>query len=376
MSKKIIVAGHICLDITPVFSQTTISDTAQVFVPGSLLSMKGVSIHTGGIVSNTGMGLKKLGADVCLMGKVGQDDFGAIVMKKLKEMNIDDGMVISENENTSYSVVLAPPSIDRIFLHDPGANDTFAYEDIDFHKIENAAVFHFGYPPIMKKIYEQDGAELLRIFKKVKEMGVATSLDLAAVDEKSEAGKADWYKILSSVLPYVDFFMPSLEELAFMMDRELYHELRERAGNRDMTLFVKQDEIERLAQKMLNLGSKLVLIKCGVKGMYLKTASSEILSQISREIMNDPVGFGNRSQFEKSYVPDRVLSATGAGDTSCGAFLYAMTEGYSPEMCLKLATATGASCVSEYDAICGLQPFSVLLEKMEQGWEKQNFSLD
>ena len=374
MSKKIIVAGHICLDITPVFSQTKMSDIAQVFVPGSLLSMKGVSIHTGGIVSNTGMGLKKLGADVCLMGKVGQDDFGAIVMKKLKEMNIDDGMIVSENENTSYSVVLAPPSIDRIFLHDPGANDTFGYEDIDFHKIEDAAVFHFGYPPIMKKMYEQDGAELIRIFKRVKEMGVATSLDLAAVDENSDAGKADWYKILSKVLPYVDFFMPSLEELAFMMDREFYHALRKRAGNQDMTLFVKQEEVEVLAQKMLDLGSKVVLIKCGAKGMYLKTASSEILSQISKEIMNDPEGFGNRAQFEKSFVPDQVLSATGAGDTSCGAFLYAMTEGYSLEICLKLAMATGASCVSAYDAISGLQPFSVLLEKIEQGWEKQNIS--
>ena len=47
-------------------------------------------------------------------------------------------------------------------------------------------------------------------------------MDMAAVDADSEAGRADWEAILKRVLPYVDFFVPSVEELCFMLDRPRY----------------------------------------------------------------------------------------------------------------------------------------------------------
>ena len=50
------------------------------------------------------------------------------------------------------------------------------------------------------------------------------------MDGESEAGKADWKEILSRVLPYVDFFVPSIEELCFMLDRERYEEWRTNDG--------------------------------------------------------------------------------------------------------------------------------------------------
>ncbi|MFR6330184.1 MAG: hypothetical protein ACLUOI_15995 [Eisenbergiella sp.] len=71
--------------------------------------------------------------------------------------------------------------------------------------------------------------ETVRIMKKAKEMGCATSLDMAAVDSESDAGKADWKEILRNTLPYVDFFVPSAEELCYMLDQERFALWQERA---------------------------------------------------------------------------------------------------------------------------------------------------
>ena len=64
------------------------------------------------------------------------------------------------------------------------------------------------------------------------------------------------------------------------------------------------------------------------------------------------------------------MSGTGAGDTSIGAFLTATLDGYSLEEALRLATATGASCVEAYDALGGLKSFDELKRKIEAGWKK------
>lgn len=39
MKKKVIVAGHICLDITPVFQNETAKSVEQIFNPGKLIQM-------------------------------------------------------------------------------------------------------------------------------------------------------------------------------------------------------------------------------------------------------------------------------------------------------------------------------------------------
>ena len=352
MAGKIIVAGHICLDITPVFASEKAQPLSSVLTPGKLVQMKDVSISTGGAVANTGLALKVLGADVELMGKVGDDEFGRIVLDRLRGCGAEGGMLVSEDSSTSYSVVIAPPGTDRIFLHNPGANDTFRAEDLDFEKIAEADFFHFGYPPIMRHMYEDEGEELAGIFRRVKEAGLTTSLDMAAVDPDSDAGKADWGKILEKVLPYVDYFVPSAEELCFMADRPRYEEWLTRAAGGDVTSVIGvEEDIRPLARKVLRMRASSLLIKCGAPGMYFTDGKREI--------------------FERSYKPERVLSGTGAGDTSIAAFLKARMEGRSIEESLHLAAATGASCVEAYDALGGLRSFEELRKMIKEGWEKQ-----
>ena len=373
MKNKIIAAGHICIDITPMFKGEKCNNVTDLLVPGKLINVGAADIHTGGSVANTGLAMKIMGADVSLMGKVGDDEFGRMILNILEKYQAADGMIVDAASSTSYSAVLAIPGIDRIFLHNPGANDTFTGEDLDFDLIKEAVLFHFGYPPIMAKMYANGGKELADIFKRVKEAGCLTSLDLAAVDEKSEAGKADWESIFKETLPYVDFFLPSVEEICYMLDKGKYDEMQMRADGRDVTevLSIEKDVVP-LADRILDMGCKLVIIKCGAAGFYYKTKNEETFRELSTFSGLDFVGFGEKSGFEKSYVPDAVISGTGAGDTTIAAFLTAMVKGYPFEKCLQLAAATGASCVAAVDALSGLKPLDELEVKIDAGWKKQD----
>lgn len=369
---KAVVAGHICLDITPVFPPQEALAEGELLKPGKLLQVGAADIHIGGAVANTGLAMKRLGVDVCLMGKVGKDPFGSIVLEQLEREGVREGMSIDPSGSTSYSVVLAVPGIDRMFLHHPGVNDSFSYEDIDWTQVEEADLFHLGYPPIMRMLYINKGRELERIFRDVYEKGVITSLDLAAVDPDSEAGGMDWEAILGSVLPYVDFFMPSLEELCFMVDRKRYDELTGDGKNSDMTAGLSiSGDVEPLIRKTMELGARNLIVKCGAPGLYYHMGGRKALSRTGLRLNRDMSGWEEHSGFEKSYRPSRVLSATGAGDTTIAAFLAALLQGYPLRQCIQAAAATGASCVEAYDALSGLLPLNRQLERINNGLQKQ-----
>ena len=372
MKKKVVVAGHICLDITPVFPGKKVDQLSDILSPGKLIHMGAADVHTGGCVANTGLAMKLLGADVTLMCKLGKDAFGQMVLNILKDYHADCSVVCSETEATSYSVILAVPGIDRIFLHNPGANDTFFAKDISQELLEKTALFHFGYPTLMSSMYQNNGEELLKVLKYAKAAGCATSLDMASVDPNSDAGEACWKKILEKVLPYVDFFVPSVEELCYMLDKERFLEWQKRAAGRDITEILDlEKDVKPLARQCMDFGAKILLIKCGAPGMYYCTAGKSELEQISSRIELDTDNWADKEGFERSYVPDQVLSGTGAGDTSIAAFLTAMLEGYPLEKVLQLAAGTGASCVAAYDALSGLKSFAQLEEKINAGWAKK-----
>lgn len=374
MKKKAIAAGHICLDITPAFLGEKVTYLTDVLTPGKLLNVGEADVHTGGSVANTGLAMKILGADVSLMGKVGDDAFGNLVRDILAQYDVKDGLLVSKDETTSYSVILAIPGVDRIFLHNTGANDTFCASDIPRKELEEAVLFHFGYPPLMKSIYEKDGEELIKIMKLAKECGTVTSLDFASIDPASGAGAADWENILKKTVPYVDFLVPSVEELCYMLDKERFYEWKERAAGRDITEILDlEKDVKPLAEQCMTLGAKVLLIKCGAPGIYYRTADKSNLEELCKKLNLDLEQWAAKEGFEKSYVPEKILSGTGAGDTSIAAFLTAVLKEYSLEEAMQMAVATGASCVEVYDALSGLRSFEELEKKIQSGWKKTEF---
>ncbi len=369
-NKRIISAGHICIDVTPVFPHQHAMTFSEALSPGKLTHVDAADIHTGGSVANTGLALKLLGADVQLAGKVGSDPFGGMIRERLSKYGAEAGLLTDEGGTTSYSVVIAPPGVDRIFLHHPGVNNTFISRDIPEAMLEEADHLHFGYPPLMRRMYERGGAELVSLFKRAKLLELSTSLDLAAVDPATEAGQLNWRTVLSNVLPYVDFFVPSIEELCFMLDRPRYESWLTRAGDSEITRILDPDtDIAPLAEMCLSLGAKAVLLKCGAPGMYLHTADAASLAAAGSRASIDPAAWANQRFFQKSYKPGKVLSGTGAGDTSIAAFLLSMLEGCTPLECVQLAAATGACCVEAYDALSGLRPLHELRQRIAEGWE-------
>ena len=367
MKGKIISAGHICLDITPVFPENLAGqELGNLLQPGKLIRMDEADVHTGGSVANTGLALKILGNDVQLLGKIGRDSFGAMIKSILSGYDAG-GLIEDENSTTSYSVVLAAPGCDRVFLHHSGANDSFSNADIPDSALEDAVLFHFGYPPIMRKMYENDGAELTDLFRRVKSFGIATSLDLAAVDPHSESGKANWRTILENVLPFVDFFVPSFEELCFMLDRERFERL-DRGGDMTENLDILCEAMP-LADELLNMGCKVVLIKCGTSGMLYKTAGKSVLDGIGKNLEISLDDWADKYGIQPCFRADIVRSGTGAGDTSIAAFLTAVLQGFTPSESVALAAAEGACCVSAYDALSGLESIDGLQRRIKSGWE-------
>ena len=117
------------------------------------------------------------------------------------------------------------------------------------------------------------------------------------------------------------------------------------------------------------MGCRVVLIKCGTAGMYLRTAGRDALAGVSRRLDLDPDAWADRKYLQKCFRADEVRSGTGAGDTSIAAFLTAVLAGRTPERCAELAAAEGACCVTAYDALSGLRPLNELEARIDAGWE-------
>ena len=276
------VAGHICLDITPKFPETITPDPAEIFKPGKLTNVDNAILSVGGPVSNTGMAMAKIGLDVRLNGKVGDDSFGNII-KELLGKEAAKSFKTAAGQNTSYSIIMALPGVDRFILHNPAMNDTFGSEDINYNDAKDCCLFHFGYPNLMKRIYENNGSELTEIYKRVKSLTLTTSLDMSFIDPASEAGNADWLKIMRNTLPFVDIFMPSIEEITFMLDRKLFDKRRTQASNDDPVLFYQPQDYSNISEILLEMGVKIVTLKSGINGYYLRSASADKIAQLDRK---------------------------------------------------------------------------------------------
>lgn len=362
-----IVAGHICLDITPAFSSAGAASLAELLRPGHLTHVGAADVHTGGCVANTGLALQKLGVATRLVARVGEDVFAGLIRHLLEAEGADCPLVCDPAGSTSYSIVLAPPGIDRVFLHNPGANEGFAEADVTDGMMDGARLMHFGYPPLMLRLCRDGGAELLRLFARAKARGLATSLDLCSVDASSPAAAMDWPALLAKLLPAVDFFLPSAEELCFMLDRPRLARWLARSGGDDVTasLDIRRD-IEPLGDRLMAMGCKVAVIKCGARGLYYRTAGADALRGAG--LLLPAEVWADREGFQPAFRPQRIVSATGAGDTSIAAFLASALEGRPLVQCVARAAATGACCVEAYDALSGLKPLAELDDRIANGW--------
>jgi len=311
-------------------------------------------------VSNTGLALHRLGVPVRLMGKVGDDLFGRAILDIVRAHGptLTEGMLVTQDAPTSYTIVISPPGADRVFLHCPGANDTFAADDVPYHQLSGARLFHFGYPPLMRRMYADGGGELASLLRRVREQGLVTSLDMALPDPASEAGRAPWREIMERVLPYTDVFVPSLDETLFMLGRGP-------AARPDGSL------LSDVASELLNMGASVVVLKLGAEGLYLRTTSdTSKLAALAPCLATATVAWTARELLAPCFEVG-VVGTTGSGDCTVAGFLAGLLHGLPPEEAMAAAVAVGACSVEAADATSGVPTWERVQKRIRSGWPRR-----
>jgi sugar/nucleoside kinase (ribokinase family) len=367
--KSIVACGHLCLDIIPEFPAgvpsprtSSAAGVHDFFRPGRLSVVGAPVVATGGAVSNVGLSLHRLGLPSHLVAKVGSDPLGRIVLERVASLGagLTKGITAVEGETTSYSVVLSPPGVDRIFLHCPGANDTFVDTDVADSSLQGAAIFHFGYPPLMEKFWSDGGRRLARLLRRARQQGAITSLDMSLPDPASPSGRVDWDGLLARVLPQVDIFVPSVEELLYMMDRRAFDRLAAGGGGEAIIRNVGFAQLSEVARKAIGRGARAVMIKLGDRGAYLRTG----------EGLPGLDGWENREMFTPVFSVPKVAGTTGAGDSTIAGFLASVFKGLPPWQALTMAVAVGACCVEAPDATSGIHSWAETVKRVEKGWRR------
>jgi sugar/nucleoside kinase (ribokinase family) len=356
-SIDMIAAGHLCVDINPKFPAGETRPVDKVLRPGSLVVVEPAIVSTGGAATNVGLSARRMGLRVALMGKCGDDHLGATLLAVLRQVSpeVAGGLKVTPGEHTSYTIVLAVPGADRMFLHCPGANDRFSADDVDLELVARSRLFYFGYPPLMARMYAGAGEGLAEVLARVKSRGITTALDMALPDPHGAAGKADWPAILKNALPRVDVFAPSVEELTFMIRRDEYDRVVASGG--DILDHLSVELLRDLSGRCLAWGSAVVIIKCGRHGLYVRSGPPERIGQMG-SAGPDPDHWAGAEFFAPSYKVPQVVSASGAGDSAVAGFLGGLLRHADIRMAADYACAAGANNVQVLDTTSGIKSWT------------------
>ena len=106
-----------------------------------------MAAHPGGAPANFLAALAKYGAKTALLGKVGDDTFGRLLLETLRRAGIETrGMIAAPDVFTTLAFVTLDARGERefAFARKPGADTCLSFSEIDLSLIDEARVFHFG----------------------------------------------------------------------------------------------------------------------------------------------------------------------------------------------------------------------------------------
>lgn len=361
MPNDVIVAGHIALDILPDMSSLK---PEQVVAAGKVHEIGPISYSTGGAVSNTGLALHRLGVNVGLQALVGDDWVGRAIIDFVRgfEPNLGDQIQIVSNAASPYTIVIEPQNHDRTLLTHTGVYNDYSLEDINLDQIAGCKLFHLGYPTLLPRLYADDGANLLKALRAVKDLDVVTSVDMSLPPPDSPSGRANWRAILVRCLPLVDVFVPSIEEIMFML-RPV--DLA-RWGDRLLDS-LDADYLTLLANELLAMGAGITGFKLGERGLFLRGSDDR-----SRLVFLSSIGQGAEDWvgcqiWHPAFQVD-VAGTTGAGDAAYAGLLAALIRGLEPEACARMACAVAACNIEAADATSGVRSWEATEARIAAGW--------
>ncbi len=361
MPADVVVAGHIALDILPDMSMLT---PDQVIEAGKVYEIGAISYSTGGAVSNTGLALHRLGVPVDLLAAVGDDWVGRAIIDYVRGFGADmsDHFQVVSGAASPYTVVIEPLNHDRTLLTNTGVYKDYDLSNIDLKRVAAAKLFHLGYPTLLPRLYANNGDGFLALLHAIKATGVAISIDMSLPPPDSPSGRADWRAILNRCLPQVDIFVPSIEEIMFMLRRPDL----ERWGSQ---LFeqLDADYLAGLAAELLSMGVAIAGFKLGARGLYLQAASDTDRLAYLTDLGGTPAQWTGASVWQPAFQVD-VAGTTGAGDAAYAGLLAAMLRGHGPQECARRACAVAACNIEAADATSGVRAWEETEARLAAGW--------
>src|SRR5436309_10075551 len=160
----IIVADHVCFPI------------AHLPAAGELVMTERMLLTIGGCAANAAVDLIKMGVRSAVVGRVGGDAFGRVVSELLREAGVDvSSLKVSENNDTSQTLIVNVQGQDRRFIHTFGANADFRAADIPLPLLNEVKVLYLGGYLAMPGVTQE---ELIPVFAAARKKGVKTVLDV------------------------------------------------------------------------------------------------------------------------------------------------------------------------------------------------------
>ena len=236
-----------------------------------------LSANPGGAPGNFLAALNMYGCKTAMIGKVGDDMFGRLLVRTLQDAGIETkGVVMDKNQFTTLAFVSLDKSGNRdfSFARKPGADTCLTPDEINESLITDARVFHFG---TLSLTNEPAASATRKAIELAKKHGLIISLD-PNLRKPLWPNEADAKAAMEWSLRQADIVKISDEEIEFLWG------LSPEAGGK----------------KLLNeYGVSLAYITLGPKGCYAVTASHSVT-------VNSPAGI-------------RVMDTTGAGDIFGGS---------------------------------------------------------
>jgi sugar/nucleoside kinase (ribokinase family) len=176
--------------------------------PGELVAVDAMRTKVGGCAANVAIDLRKQDLTVDLVGCLGRDATGEILVKKLQAARVNCDQLVYTNEYpTSETVILLVEGEDRRYLHSFGANQAFTVNHIDRAWLANLDIFYLGGLFAMPGIVTDELLSLL-IFAHAQK--VLTVVDVVLPTNFTGVGE------MQKLLPYIDWFLPNDAEAAVL----------------------------------------------------------------------------------------------------------------------------------------------------------------
>ena len=307
---KITVVGSLNIDLVchairrPDKGETLIGDAFDIF--------------TGGKGFNQATAAARLGAEVTLVGSIGADPFGEILLTAIENEHIDSRFVTRRTDiGTGVATIVVEPDGDNSIIVVPRANMALTTADID------AAVDCIADADVL----------LLQL-----ETPIAASEHAAAIAKRNGTtvvlNPAPAQPLPDSLLKYVDILTPNQSETELLSGMKVSsHEEAHRAA-------------EVLRTRMIATENAAVVLTLGAQGALILTETTS--EQVSA-------------------LPVEPVDTTGAGDAFCGALANALASGETLRPAVAFANAAGAAAVT----VIGATPSMPTRAKIERLLESQ-----